>query len=162
MSEERAGGGLIIFGTFIIGLVLSQIPLPDLLTWARPTWVLLVQIYWVMALPHRVGVRSAFLLGLVLDLLRGSVLGLNALSMTIITFLVLILYKRMRMFPLWQQSALILVLVGINQLLFHWMQGITGTASSSLLFLLPALVSALVWPWLFLLLRGVRRLFLIE
>lgn len=162
MSEERAGGGLIIFGTFIIGLVLSQIPLPDLLTWARPTWVLLVLIYWVMALPHRVGVRSAFLLGLVLDLLRGSVLGLSALSMTIITFLVLILYKRMRMFPLWQQSALILVLVGINQLLFHWMQGITGTASSSLLFLLPALVSALVWPWLFLLLRGVRRLFLID
>jgi rod shape-determining protein MreD len=124
--------------------------------------VLLVLIYWVMALPHRISLGSAFVLGLVMDLVRGSVLGLNALSMTIIAFLVLVLYKRMRMFPLWQQSGLILVLVGINQLLFHWMQGITGTTSDSLLFLLPAAISALVWPWLFLLLRSIRRLFRIS
>ncbi|KEA63274.1 Rod shape-determining protein MreD [Marinobacterium lacunae] len=162
MNEERAGGGLIILGTFIIGLVLSQIPMPDFMTWARPEWVLLVLIYWVMALPYRIGIGSAFVVGLAMDLVRGSVLGLNALSMTIIAFLVLMLYKRMRMFPLWQQSSLILVLVGINQLLFHWMQGITGTTSDSLLFLLPAVISALVWPWLFLLLRGVRRLFRIR
>lgn len=159
MTEERAGGGLIVFGTFLIALVLSQIPMPDMLTWARPAWVLLVLIYWVMALPHRIGLVSAFTLGLVLDLVRGAVLGLDALSLTLIAFLVLLLYKRMRMFPLWQQSGLILVLVGINQLLFHWMQGITGTTSGSLLFLLPAAVSAFVWPWLFLLLRSVRRLF---
>ncbi|MBV1787311.1 rod shape-determining protein MreD [Marinobacterium sp. D7] len=162
MSEERAGGGLIILGTFIVGLVLSQIPMPDFMTWARPEWVVLVLIYWVMALPYRIGIGTAFLLGLAMDLVRGSVLGLNALSMTIIAFFVLILYKRMRMFPLWQQSSLILVLVGINQLLFHWMQGITGTTSDSLLFLLPAAVSALVWPWLFLLLRSIRRLFRIR
>ncbi|MBS99603.1 MAG: rod shape-determining protein MreD [Oceanospirillaceae bacterium] len=162
MSEERAGGGLIILGTFIVGLVLSQIPMPDILTWARPEWVVLVLIYWVMALPERVSVGSAFILGLIMDLVRGSVMGLNALAMTIIAFLVLMLYKRMRMFPLWQQSALVLVLVGINQLLFHWMQGITGTTSDSLRFLLPAAVSALVWPWLFLLLRSIRRMFRIS
>lgn len=162
MNDEHASGGLIILGTFIIGLVLSQIPMPDFMTWARPEWVVLVLIYWVMALPYRIGIGSAFAVGLVMDLVRGSVLGLNALSMTIIAFLVLMLYKRMRMFPLWQQSCLILVLVGINQLLFHWMQGVTGTTSDSLLFLLPALISALVWPWLFPLLRGVRRLFRIQ
>ncbi|MDP1340948.1 rod shape-determining protein MreD, partial [Klebsiella variicola] len=77
-----------------------------------------------------------------------------ALSMTLIAFFVLILYKRLRMFPLWQQSLMVLVLVGINQLLFHWMQSITGTTGDSLLFLLPSLVSALVWPWLYLLLRA--------
>ena len=115
-----------------------------------------------MALPERVSVGSAFILGLIMDLVRGSVMGLNALAMTIIAFLVLMLYKRMRMFPLWQQSALVLVLVGINQLLFHWMQGITGTTSDSLRFLLPAAVSALVWPWLFLLLRSIRRMFRIS
>ena len=99
MSEERAGGGLIIFATFIISLVLSQIPMPDMLTWARPEWVVMALIYWVMALPHRIGVGSGFLLGLAHDLVRGSVLGLGALALTIIAFLVLLLYKRMRMFP---------------------------------------------------------------
>lgn len=161
MSEAR-GGGLIIFATFLVGLVLSQMPLPDLLVWARPEWVMLMLIYWVMALPHRIGLGSAFLLGILLDVVRGSVLGLSALSLTLIAFLVLILYKRLRMFPLWQQSLMVLVLVGINQLLFHWMQSITGTTGDSLLFLLPSLVSALVWPWLYLLLRSIRHTFHIQ
>lgn len=159
MNEESRGGGMIIFATFMVGMVLSQMPLPDLLVWARPEWVVMILIYWVMALPHRVGMGSAFLIGVLLDVVRGSVLGLSALSLTLIAFLVLLLYKRLRMFPLWQQSFMVLVLVGINQLLFYWMQGITGTTGSSLLFLLPSVVSALVWPWLFLLLRAVRHTF---
>ncbi len=162
MSEESRGGGLIIFATFLVGMVLSQMPLPDMLVWARPEWVVLILIYWVMALPHRVGMGSAFVLGVVLDVVRGSVLGLSALSLTLIAFLVLMLYKRLRMFPLWQQSLMVLVLVGINQLLFHWMQSMTGTTGNSLLFLLPSVVSALVWPWLFLLLRATRHTFYLK
>lgn len=162
MSDESRGGGMIIFATFLVGMVLSQMPLPDMLVWARPEWVVLILIYWVMALPHRVGMGSAFAIGVLLDVVRGSVLGLSALSLTLIAFLVLLLYKRLRMFPLWQQSFMVLVLVGINQLLFHWMQNMTGTTGNSLLFLLPSLVSALVWPWLFLLLRATRHTFYLK
>ncbi|SIQ01461.1 rod shape-determining protein MreD [Marinobacterium stanieri] len=162
MSDESRGGGMIIFATFLVGMVLSQMPLPDMLVWARPEWVVLILIYWVMALPHRVGMGSAFAIGVLLDVVRGSVLGLSALSLTLIAFLVLLLYKRLRMFPLWQQSFMVLVLVGINQLLFHWMQSMTGTTGNSLLFLLPSLVSALVWPWLFLLLRATRHTFYLK
>ncbi|MDP0919657.1 rod shape-determining protein MreD, partial [Klebsiella pneumoniae] len=67
MSERHSGGGLIVFATFLVGMVLSQMPLPDLLVWARPEWVVLILIYWVMALPHRIGLGSAFLLGVLLD-----------------------------------------------------------------------------------------------
>jgi len=162
MSDTRQGGGFIIFGTFLLGLILTQVPLPDFLVWSRPEWVALVLIYWVMVVPHRVGLVSAFAIGILLDLVRGSVLGLNALSLTIIAFLVLLLYKRLRMFPLWQQSMMVLVLVGINQLLFYWMQGITGTAVAGLMFLLPSVISALIWPWIYVMLHGIRRTFRIE
>ncbi|EXJ12709.1 MULTISPECIES: rod shape-determining protein MreD [Nitrincola] len=162
MSEQSQGGSLIIFATFLVGLVLSQIPLPGIMIWARPEWVALVLIYWVMVLPHRVGLGSAFMMGVLLDLIRGSVMGLNALSLLIITYLVLLLYKRIRMFPLWQQSMMIMVLVGINQLLFFWMQGITGTSATGLIFLLPSLISAILWPWVYVILHGVRRTFRIE
>ena len=162
MSEQSQGGSLIIFATFLVGLVLSQIPLPGIMIWARPESVALVLIYWVMVLPHRVGLGSAFMMGVLLDLIRGSVMGLNALSLLIITYLVLLLYKRIRMFPLWQQSMMIMVLVGINQLLFFWMQGITGTSATGLIFLLPSLISAILWPWVYVILHGVRRTFRIE
>ncbi|GGO82819.1 rod shape-determining protein MreD [Marinobacterium nitratireducens] len=159
MSEARPGGFLIIFGTFLVGLVLSQLPLPDTFEWGRPEWVPMILIYWVLALPHRVGLGMAWMFGLALDLLKGSPLGLNALSLTLIAFLTLLIHQRLRMFPLWKQALMVMVLVGINQLTFHWMQAIAGNARDSFMFMLPSLVSALLWPWVFVLLRSIRRTF---
>lgn len=166
MKEEHpassSGGGLIILATFLVGLMLSQIPLPHMVEWARPEWVAMILIYWTMALPHRVGMGMAFFLGLFLDVIKGSVLGLNALSLTIIAFVTLVLHQRLRMFPLVQQALMVMVLVGINQLLFHWMQAFTGYTGDSLIFLLPCIASAVLWPWLFITLRGIRRIFRIR
>jgi len=158
MADAR-GGTLIIFGTFIISLFLSQLPLPDILRWARPEWVLLFLVFWVIRAPLRVGLGYAFVLGLLLDLAQGGVLGLNALSLTLLAFLAQLLYRRMRMFPLGQQGIVIMLLVGLNQLLHYWMQGLTGTHGDSLLFLLPALFSGLFWPVVFLFLQRIARTF---
>lgn len=159
MSNRRSGGFLIIVATIIVGFVLSQLPLPEMFVWLRPEWVAMTLIYWVMALPHRVGVGVAWVSGLALDVLKGSVLGMNALSLTLVAFLTMLLHKRLRMYPLSQQAMMILVLVGINQLVLRWIQSISGTTGDSMVFLLPAVVSAFIWPWFFVLLRGIRRNF---
>lgn len=159
MAEHQSGGFLIIIGTVIIGFVLSQIPLPHMLVWFRPEWVAMLVIYWVMALPHRFGIGMAWVTGMALDVLKGSVLGMNALSLTVVAFLTLLLYKRLRMYPLWQQAMMVLVLVGMNQLVFRWIQSLSGTTSDSLIFLMPAIVSSILWPWFFVVLRSVRRTF---
>ncbi|GGK80851.1 rod shape-determining protein MreD [Amphritea balenae] len=158
MSNKR-GGGSIILATFLVGFMLSQMPLPQFAEWFRPEWVVMILIYWVMALPERVGLGTATAVGLVLDLIKGSPLGLNVLTLLIICYLTQILYKRLRMFPLVQQAIMVMVLVGINQLVFNWVHGLMGSRSDSLIFLLPALVSALLWPWLFVILRSLRRTF---
>lgn len=158
MSTKR-GGGSIILATFLVGYMLSQLPLPQFAEWFRPEWVAMILIYWVMALPERVGLGTAALVGLGLDLIKGSPMGLNVLSLLIITYLTLLLYKRLRMFPLIQQAVMVMMLVGINQLIFNWVHNLMGTRSDSLIFLLPALMSAILWPWLFVILRGLRRAF---
>lgn len=157
----QANGRPIIFATLAIALWLSIIPLPDWARWARPEWVAMVLIYWVIALPHRIGIGSAFVTGLVLDLVEGSPLGENAFALSIIAYLGLILYQRMRMYAGWQQAGIVFVLVGLNQLLCHWVQTLTTKVMPTMLFLLPALVSALLWPTVMLLLRKVRRQFAI-
>ncbi|RVU30682.1 MULTISPECIES: rod shape-determining protein MreD [Neptunomonas] len=156
MSERRSGI-LIVVGTLIVGFLLSQFPLPDSLAWWRPEWVAMIVIYWVMALPHRFGIGMAWLAGLALDVLKGSLLGMNALALTIVAFITLILHKRLRMFPIWQQAMMVLVLVGINQLVFRWIQSFSGESGQGLVILLPAVMSALIWPWVFVVLRGIRR-----
>ncbi|MCW8887336.1 MAG: rod shape-determining protein MreD [Motiliproteus sp.] len=148
----------VIWLTFLLALMLSTLPMPESLEWGRPQWVALTLIYWVVALPHRVGPWSAWILGLLLDILLGSLLGVHALSLALIAFLVQHLHRRIRMYPLWQQSLLVLLLVGIHQMMQHWAQTVTGSGvSDSLVFLIPSLVSCLLWPWMFVVLRGVRR-----
>lgn len=156
--STRAQGIWVIVLTFVIAYLLAIVPFP---VWAmnfRPEWVPLVLIYWVMALPYRVGIGSAFIAGLVLDILEGSIMGLNALALVILAYLTLSLHKRLRMFSTFQQSGLIVALIGLNLMLSHWLQIATGqSVSSSMLFLMAAATSAIIWPFLFQILRQLRR-----
>jgi rod shape-determining protein MreD len=155
--EQGAQGYWTILLSFFVALVLAVLPLPQWLQWGRPEWVVLVLIYWVIALPHRVGLVTALLLGVVLDVLEGAVMGQNAFALVVVAMLSLTLYQRLRVFSLWQQAAVVFVLVGINQMICQWVQNLQGVGASTLFFLLPAFSSSLLWPFVLHSLRGVRR-----
>jgi len=109
-------------------------------------------------LPYRVGIGSAWTAGLVLDVLEGTTLGVNALALVVVAYVALSLHQRMRMFSALQQSGLVFALVGLNLMLCNWLQILTGqSVSSNLVFLMAALTSAVIWPSLFKLLRQIRR-----
>ena len=158
--QQRAHSIWVIFLSFFIAYLLAIVPFPEWAMNYRPEWVPMILIYWVMALPYRVGIGSAWVAGMVLDVLEGSTLGLNALGLVIIAYVTLNLHQRLRMFSALQQAGLVLALVGINLVLDHWLQIVTGqTVTSSLMFLMAALTSAIIWPSLFQLLRHIRRSF---
>lgn len=154
----RANGLWVIVLTLLVAYLLAIVPFPDWAMHYRPQWVAMVLIYWIMALPYRVGIGSAWFAGLFMDILEGSVLGLNALSFAVIAYITLSLHQRLRMFSALQQSGLMLALVGLHMTITYWIKvAIEQTDSGSMLFLLGALSSAFVWPWLFLFLRQLRR-----
>lgn len=150
---------LAIILSILVALLLSVMPLPEPVSLARPMWLALVLSCWVMALPHRVGLLTAWLAGLLSDVLFGQLFGQNALVMTLVVWMVLLLYQRIRRFPLWQQSLVMLPVFGIAQMVALWLNSLSGNRPPTMLFLLPAVVSAVLWPWVFSLLRGVRRRF---
>ena len=144
--------------SFFLAYLLAIVPFPEWAMNYRPEWVPMVLIYWIMALPYRVGIGSAWCAGLILDILEGSVLGLNATGLVIIAYVTASIHLRFRMFSSIQQSGLVLVLLGINLFLSHWLEVITGfTAASDMMFIMAALTSAVLWPSLFQLLRQIRR-----
>jgi rod shape-determining protein MreD len=157
MMRQGHGGGWIIVASFLAALVLTILPLPDWLGMIRPEWVALVLIYWCMALPGRVGVGFAWIIGLLLDVLRAGLLGQHALSLAIVAYITLQLYQRIRVFPLWQQAVSVFILILLHLLLQLWIKGISGSPPPALAFLLPALSSMLLWPLMFLGLRRLRR-----
>lgn len=153
-------GGWIIFATLMLAALFTVLPLPEWLEAYRPEWVALVVIYWVMALPDRIGLFTAWITGFFMDVLEGSLLGLNALALALVAYLALSLYQRMRMFTAIQQSSTILILVGIHQLLSFWvLTANSQNTAPNLIFMISALSSAIVWPFIFLGLRYLRRTF---
>lgn len=153
----RASNVWFIWLTLALALLLSVASMPKFMELGRPLWLALFLTYWVLALPHRVGMTTAWGLGLLADVLNGTLLGQNALTLTLISFLVLTLHQRMRMFPMWQQSTVLLVVFGLAQLVQLWLNALTGSRPPTLEFVLPALVSALLWPWVCAILRGLHQ-----
>lgn len=149
---------LIIVCTFIVALVLEISPWATSFQFFKPAWLVLVLLYWVLAIPNKVSIGFAFIFGVMWDLVLGSILGIHALVLSLFTYLIALNYLILRNLSLWQQSLLVVLFVlcirlGIfcievllhSSTIFHW-QEIYG-----------AFVSGLLWPWVFLLLRKIRR-----
>lgn len=157
MAEVRKQGSKVIFVTLLLAMLLTVMPLPDWLRPYRPEWITVVLIYWCLALPIRVNVGIAWIMGLLVDVLTGSLLGQHALSTAIVAFIAVKLHKQIRVYPLWQQALSVFTLVALGQLIVVWIKGIVGDSPGSWDYWAPSLTSALIWPWIFVLLRDVRR-----
>ena len=151
----------LMYVSILIGLVLSIIPLPTSLPaelgYLRPDWVAMVLVYWVIATPDRLGVVTAWVVGVIMDVLVGGLLGQHALSYVIVAYVAASFYQRLRMFSVWQQGAVIFVILGLSHIVSFWIECIAGLSQWTLWYILPAVTGALLWPWVFLLLRSLRR-----
>lgn len=107
MANSVFRSRMVIGVSFFVALVLQTIPWPGVLDLLRPSWLFLVACYWVLALPHRVNVGTALILGLLWDILIGSTLGIRGMMMSIIIYLVALNFLVIRNMALWQQSILI-------------------------------------------------------
>lgn len=152
---DKSQGGLIIVMSVLLAMVLMLIPLPEGLRFFRPEWVLLTLMYWAMALPQRVGVGYAWLVGLFMDVLLGGTLGILAFAYALVIYLILNSHLQLRQFPLWQQALSLMSLI----LLVHVVTVVMATRMTGWHAWLPAIVSTVLWPIIYIFLRGVRRTF---
>jgi len=148
---------LVICSSLLIALILMILPLPDWAQLYRPNWLALVLIYWSMALPKRVGLWFAFFSGIVLDTSMGTLLGQHTLALVVIIFFNLNFYQRIRVLALAQQSIYVFALLLINQVVVAWVEGILGRPTPLLAYFGGPLVGMLIWPWVFVILRDIRR-----
>ncbi|TCP94990.1 rod shape-determining protein MreD [Cricetibacter osteomyelitidis] len=148
---------LIILCTFIIALVMEIAPWSSFFQYFRPAWVVMVLLYWILAIPGKVSIGSAFVVGILWDLVLGSILGVHALVLSVFAYLIAVNYLVLRNLSLWQQSLLVVVFVFAIRLGIFFVELLLHSAVLNWHEMLGALTSGLLWPWLFLLLRKIRR-----
>lgn len=157
MGEGRGTWAVLL--TFLLALLLTVMPMPEWARPFRPAWYQLVLIFWVMSLPHRIGIAWAFVLGIFADILTGATLGLHALGMSLLAYLVGQTHLRLRLFPLWQQSLMVLLMLLLERTVSLWGLGLSQEPMPDARYWISPFVSGLLWSWIFILLRDVRRRF---
>lgn len=155
----RLNNWFIIPVTFIVALVLTLLPMPEWAIWLRPAWVLLVVIFWNVALPDYVSVGTAWFVGIILDVLYNSALGEHALALTIVSYVVIRMHTRLRMFPLLQQGLSVFLLVTFYLFILFCIQGFVGDLPRGWLYWSSSVTSMLLWPWIFTIMNNCRRRF---
>ena len=147
-----------IFITLLVAMCLRIAPLPEILAPLNPDWVLLVLIYWSLAIPERVGIAHAWCLGILVDVLLGRHFGQNALIYSLIIYACLVWHRQLRQFPVVQQSAFIFLCLLLSQLLLFWFKNVQAAMQISGAFWLPILSGTVLWPFIYQLMRSIRRL----
>lgn len=147
--------------TICLSLLLAHMlhitPMPIGFDASRPDWVLLVLVYWSLALPSRVSVGVAFFNGLVLDVLLGTPLGVHSLALSAAVYIAAANYQRLRNYSVWQQAIIFSLLDSFYHLLIFWVLRLLTDINFSFGLMWPVLTSTLLWPWVFSLLRKLRR-----
>ena len=157
-----AHNGVIILFTLLIALMASIMPMPLSADAFRPDWVLIVLIYWCMALPGRVNIITAWVMGFLLDVLLGSVLGVHAAAMAISIYIIVVNHQKIRNFSILQQALITGVLAAFYHLVVFWLQRFLIDIIFLTSYLYPVVTTIILWPWVFYLLRKVRRNFSIK
>lgn len=153
----------VIWLTILVGLFLQIMPWSESFYTFKPHWLMLVLIYWMLALPHRVGMATAFIVGIILDLYSGMVLGVHAFIFSIIAYLTLFKYQLIRNLALWQQSFIIIGLsVCYDLFLLIFQISIYQMITMSPMIFLSSIIDGVLWTWLFLLLQQIKRYFAID
>jgi rod shape-determining protein MreD len=118
--------------------------------------VALVLIYWCLETQGLITLGIAFSIGLLLDLLTGSLLGLHALSLVILVYLVTRFRARLRFYPTWQQVLSVFALLLNDRIILLWIVSLRGDPLPSLDFWWPPIVGTLLWIPVFLLIDRFR------
>lgn len=149
----------IIYVTILVALVLQIIPMPTEVDAYRPDWLLIILCYWGMALPHRVSVGVAATCGIILDLLFGTSLGVHSIALAIPIFIVNANCQKLRNQSMVQQMIALMLLSVVHHLCIYWVQYWVMSLEFRWSLFWPTLSTIILWPWIFWLLRKLRRQF---
>jgi rod shape-determining protein MreD len=122
----------------------------NLLPWGRwvgaPDFVALVLVFWGIHQPRKVGIGIAFCMGLLMDVHDATLLGENALAYTLLSYLAIMIHRRVLWFPLVTQAMHVFPLLLMTQAIQVMVRFfVTGRFPGALVFI-ESVIAVALWP----------------
>ena len=130
----------------IIALIIGSISLPSFLELASPFWMLSFFSYWLVYSDGKKIFTSAFILGILLDIIQGGILGQNALALLLSSAYILYVQKSFLVSNLTTQQVYIFLGSVIYLIVFLLVHQLVQGLNFEWLILLSPFTGAILWP----------------
>lgn len=127
-------------------LIISAIPLPQLLLEVSPFWMLLFFTYWLIWFSGKGGFFFALILGILVDILHGDILGQNALALILSSAFISYVKQSFSVSNLSTQQVYVFAASSIYLSLFLLIHILIQGFHLNYYWLFSPLSSALFWP----------------
>lgn len=149
-----------IWSMILLSIILTVIPVPDLLDQYRLPWLKMTVIFFSIFNISLIGIISVWFSGLILDIMTGGLMGENALILAVLSYLSYRFRFQIRVYPMWQIMLVVLMLLSLGELISLWINGVSGTMSFNIYDWINVGIAVLVWPIFMRVLEKMQSLFL--
>ncbi len=137
---------LLVYISALIALVLTLLPMPQVLSILWPNLLVLTVLYWSTMAPLTGGMLLGFLAGLALDVLGGTQLGQHAFALSLLTYLAIKLHLLTRAKPLFEQAIFVFIALLLYEATLWAIDGFSGHSMGGWTRWVHIPVGALLWP----------------
>lgn len=134
-----------IYISLLLALICLLIPWSGFALKARPDFLLLVIIFWLIRAPNLCNVGTAWFVGLMADLATGGVFGQYALAYTVTAFFAVVYQRRLVLFNHTQQLLYVFILLLISQFTLLILKTVSGAEVWGWSYFLPSFTGILLW-----------------
>lgn len=133
-----------IWTSLLIALMLNLAP------WGRwpgvPDFLAVAVVFWNVHQPRRVGVGTAFMFGLFMDVHQGALLGQHALSYTLLSFFAITVHRRLLWFTVGSQAVQIAPLFVAAHAVSLLVRMLAGASFPGWWLLVAPVLESMMWP----------------
>lgn len=134
-----------VYLSLILAFICFLLPWSGVALQARPDFLLLVIIFWLIRAPNLCNIGTAWFVGLFVDLATGGTFGQYALAYTVTAFFAVIYQRRLVLFNGTQQLFYVFLLLITAQIILLILKTFAGAQSLGWAYFLPSITGVLLW-----------------
>ncbi len=138
--------GIYLSCSIIIACIFQFMPMSQSLIGLKPNFLLLNTLGWIIFEPKRFGIGFSAIMGLIYDLISGSLIGINIISFTLVSAVPVYLIGWLSYFSLKQRCLFILVTIVFFEALSSLLYSFFDIPTNLVQIFLVSITSVCMWP----------------
>ena len=138
--------GIYLSCSVVIACIFHYMPMSQSLIGLKPNFLLLNTLGWIIFEPKRFGIGFSAIMGLIYDLISGSLIGINIISFTLVSAVPVYLIGWLSYFSLKQRCLFILVTIVFFEAFSSFLYSLFDIPTNLAQIFFVSITSVCVWP----------------